>query len=271
MLRVLVRQPPPAGGSASTGQTAIDWFRSSGIAQCMLDDVCKAAETTVEVIVGEDPDRAREVLDEYPRVLACCDELTFDEPAQALAYLTMHLPDRYCRMFQVLERLLASGRLPVGKNGRFAAIDIGAGPGPGILAVRNFHAALARYAALQDASWPTTPVGRSHVVEPGQAMNWVMHQFAKALILAERSYPRSSDGDPPKPNPCAKQLEESAIPFGSRFNDFTALDIWGEHHAARKRIANELYDEDGLDLSRAGANRLSYQGNINRARTPWPS
>lgn len=35
---------------------------------------------------------------------------------QALAYLILHLPDRYTRAFQVLERLLVSGALPLGRN-----------------------------------------------------------------------------------------------------------------------------------------------------------
>jgi hypothetical protein len=48
-------------------------------------------------------------------------------------------------MFQVLERLMLRSMLPIGKSGRFAAIDIGAGPGPSIFAIRNFYAALASY------------------------------------------------------------------------------------------------------------------------------
>ena len=111
------------------GQAAVDWFWSSGGAQRMLDDVCRAVEMTVDLLVGDSADRAREILVEYPQVLRRCDQLTFDEQAQAVAYLILHLPDRYCRLFHVLERLLASGRLPIGKNNRFAAIDIGAAQG----------------------------------------------------------------------------------------------------------------------------------------------
>lgn len=98
----------------ANGQAAAEWMRSSGVAQRMLHDLCRAVETTVEALVGDDADGARKVLQEYPRVLRCCDELTFDAPAEALAYLLLHLPDRYCRMFQVLERLLTAARLPIG-------------------------------------------------------------------------------------------------------------------------------------------------------------
>lgn len=245
------------------GQAAVDWFRSSGGAQRMLDDVCRAVEMTVDRLVGDSADRAREVLFEYPQVLGRCDQLTFEEQAQAVAYLILHLPDRYCRLFYVLERLLASGRLPVGRNDRFAAIDIGAGPGPGLFAIRSFYALLARYAALHAPTWPIAAIGCSHVVERGRAMHHVMHLFAETLLEAEGSY-SSLEAGPFEPNPFAEQLKESAIPFGARFDDFTALDIWDEHHAVRKHLADELYREDELELSYEGARRLAYEAQIDQ-------
>jgi hypothetical protein len=94
------------------GRDAVEWMRSSGTAQRMLADVCAAVETTVEWLVQGDSQRARWVIRQYPRVLTSCDVLQFNDPAQALAYLILHLSDRCCRMFQVLERLLLSARLP---------------------------------------------------------------------------------------------------------------------------------------------------------------
>jgi hypothetical protein len=46
-------------------------MRSSGVAERMLNDVCQAVETTVEFLVGDNADHAREPLKEYPRVLRC--------------------------------------------------------------------------------------------------------------------------------------------------------------------------------------------------------
>ena len=168
------------------GQAAVDWMRSSGVAQWMLADICAAVETTVEWVVGDDSARARRVIEQYPEVLKHCDDLQFDDPAQALAYLILHVPDRYCRMFQVLERLLLNSRLPLGRSGNFAAIDIGAGPGPGIFAIRSFYAALACYVRLHDPSWRVATLGYTHVVERSEAMPWIMHRFAEALIVAEQ-------------------------------------------------------------------------------------
>ena len=196
-------------------------------------------------------------------MLRCCDQLKFDEPAQALAYLLLHMPDRYCRMFQLLEQLLISARLPIGKNDRFAVIDIGAGPGPGIFAIRGFYAVLAQYVTLHDPSWRVAPLGYSNVVERSRAMPWVMHHFAEALVAAERGHSYFGGGERSEPNPCAQQLQVSATPFGAGYDDFSTLDVWGGYHAARMRLANELYREDDLELSCEGANRLAYQERIN--------
>jgi hypothetical protein len=108
----------------SYGAAAVDWMRSSGVALRMLTDVCKAIEATISWQVGDDQASARRVIERFPAVRSRCDELRFNDPAQALAYLVLHVPDRYCRMFQVLERLLVAGRLPIGRRDDFAAIDI---------------------------------------------------------------------------------------------------------------------------------------------------
>ena len=92
------------------GEAAVEWMHSSGLAQRMLADVCIAVGTTIEWEVGGNPDWAHRVIERFPTVRDKCGQLGFSDPAQALAYLILHVPDRYCRMFQVLECLLASGR-----------------------------------------------------------------------------------------------------------------------------------------------------------------
>ena len=246
------------------GQAAIEWMRSSRIALRMLGDVCAAVETTVEWVVGTDPERARQVVEQYPKVLKCGDHLQFDDQAEALAYLILHLPDRYARMFQVLERLLLSGRLPVGKSDRFAAIDIGAGPGPGIFAIRNFYAALAHFAGANDPEWPVAILGTTDVAERSQGMPWIMHRFTEALVTIEQGRPTAPGADHGTPNPCAAELGRSAAPFGADYVDFTSLDVGQEYQRARRRLADELYNDDSLELSRSGANRLAYQERVER-------
>jgi hypothetical protein len=246
------------------GQAAVDWMGSSGVAQRMLADICAAVETTVQWVLGSDSARARQVIEQYPEVLSRCDHLQFGDPAQALAYLILHLPDRYCRMFQVLERLLLSARLPLGRSGDFAAIDIGAGPGPGIFAIRSFYAALACYARLHDPSWRVATLGYTHVVERSEAMPWIMHRFAEALIIMEQGGGDTDADCRREANPCLEQLKQSSVPFGADYADFSGLDVQEEHQRARRSLADELYWDDSLELSRAGANRLAYTEPIGR-------
>ena len=240
------------------GQAAIEWVRTSGIAQRMLGDICAAVEATIEWLVQGNPQRARWVLRQYPKVLSECDALEFNDPAQALAYLILHLPDRYARMFQVLERLLLSGALPLGKSDNFAAIDIGAGPGPGMFAIRSFYVALASYATLHDPSWRIATLGSAHIVERSAAMPHVMHHFSLALALIEQGHATMPGADRSAPNPFAEELGRSARPFQADYVDFTALDVRQEHQRARDAMAEKVYNED-WDLSRSDARRLAYE------------
>jgi len=238
------------------GAAAVDWIRSSGVAEGMLGNICSAVETTIEWEVGDNQSWARRVIERFPAVRENCDHLGFSDPAQALAYLILHVPDRYCRMFQVLERMLVNGALPIGKSDRFAAIDIGAGPGPGIFAVRSFYAALACYTRLHDPAWRVTPLGRADIVEYSQAMPRVMGRFGQALLMTERN--QLSGADPSAPPPCAEELARSALPPSQVYRDFSVFDVHHEHHQARLVRAEELYREDDAALSREGARRLAY-------------
>lgn len=247
------------------GQAAIDWMHSSGVAQRMLADICTAVDTTVDWLVSNDSEAARRVLTEFPNVLSRCDSLDFDTWEQVLAYLILHLPDRYTRASQVLERLLVNGALPLGKNDRFAVIDIGAGPGPGIFAIRSFYASLSHYVGHYDPSWSISTLGRLHVVERSEAMPWVMHRFAEALLMAEQGQLTTAEAvHPVEPNLCARELERSRTPFGADYTDFSKLDIREEHEHARHSRARELYDDDSWGLTLAGAYRMAYDEPTNR-------
>lgn len=230
----------------------------------MLAEVCAAVEIAVEWLVADNSDSARRVIERFPAVRDNCDRLKFNDPAEALAYLVLHTPDRYSRMFQVLERLLVDGRLPLGKRNDFAAIDVGAGPGPGIFAVRNFYAALACYARLHDPTWPVTPLGRADVVEYSQAMPQVMRRFAEALVQVEQGRLGRARDNLTEPQPYAEELARSAAPLSAVYRDFSVLDIHKEHHEARRRRAEELYWDDELALSREGARRLAYEETADR-------
>lgn len=231
----------------------IDGIRASGVASRMLADVCTAVRQTVEFVIGTGFAQPDEVLASYPRVLDKCDSLTFEDPPDPLAYLALHLPDRYCRVFQVLETLLIRGMLPLGRGGaQFSVVDIGAGPGPGIFAIRSFYAALSHVAQHTHVASVAT-LRMSAIVERSRGMSAVMHYFAEHLVGIEQGqYPRHPATDASSdPHPCATELAASTIPFSASHRDFENLDLRGEHTRGRLDLARELEDDLNIDPQRA--------------------
>jgi hypothetical protein len=241
------------------GAVFSQWLRSADIAVRLLDDVCTAAVATTAFAASTGATSADEVLGAFPSILYACDELSFHSMAEASAYLAVHLSDRYCRVFDVLELLLAKGALPLGISARFAAIDVGAGPGPGIFAIRAFYAALAAYTASHESGWRVAPLGHADVVERGRGMSRLMHYFAEHLALTEtgRAPGNAPDAATPGPHPCTVGLAASRMPFGASYTDFTALDLRAEHVLARNRLARRLNDE--LDLGQAAGRHMAHE------------
>lgn len=249
-----VRLPSARRWELEHGPTIVEWLHSSGVADRMFDDVCHTVEALVARCVGDNTEAARRVLEQFPQVLSKCDSLSFNELEQALAYVILHLPDRYGRMFQVLEQILINGALPLGKNENFSVLDIGAGPGPGIFAVRSFYAALARWAQEHAPTWKIATLGHAHVVERSHGMAWAINHFAEQLIAIELGIGKAEAS-----HPCAAELAASATPFHPRHVDFKTLDIYREHHKERQRMAQLLYDEYDSDLNWQEAHQLAYR------------
>jgi hypothetical protein len=107
-------------------------------------------------------------------------------------------------------------------------------------------------------------LGDTDVVERSQGMPWVMHRFAEALVTIEQGHPTAPGAGHGTPNPCAVELRHSAAPFGADYVDFSALDVPQDYQRTRRELADELYDDDSLELSRSGANRLAYQEPVKR-------
>ena len=237
----------------SSGPAFVDSFRAEGVASRMLADVCEAVRKTVNLAVGAGFALPSDIVANYPRVLRRCDSLAFDHLPEALAYMILHLPDRFCRVVQALEILLLHGTLPLGRgDSGFSAVDIGAGPGPGIFAIRSFYAGLSNYA--RRASGTTiAPLTSAAVVERSEGMSWAMHHFAEHLILTESGRSGAQD----TVHPLSAELAASAVPFGASHNDFQFLDLRNEHHAARNAIAVQLQDELGVSIERARS--LAYE------------
>jgi len=233
----------------------IAWLESSGVKQRMLDDICRAVVLAVDMFAQGDG-AGLQILSQYPNILAKCDDLDFNDPYQAAAYLAVHLADRYCRVWQALEELLRAGRLPLGKGSNFSVLDIGAGPGPGIFAVRHFYAALAHFTNLHKSEYQVMPLERASIIERSRGMTHAMHIFAEMLILLEDGKSRYKENTHDK-NPCYKELALSATPFGASHNDFEIFSSRDMHFAARHGLAQAYVEEDNISWNEA--NRYAYE------------
>ena len=240
------------------GSEIIAWLESSGVKQRMLDDIYHAVELSANWFMEYEGIDGLQILSQYPDVLANCDKLDFNDPSQAAAYLMVHLADRYCRVWQVLEELLKAGRLPLGKSPNFSALDIGAGPGPGIFAVRHFYAVLAYFTALHKSKYQVMPLARAGVIERSMGMAHAMHVFAEMLLLLEtgRPHPVGSTGNK---NPCYRELALSATPFGASHTNFEKFSPQEMHVAVRRSLARGHYTEyEEDDILWAEANGYAY-------------
>ncbi len=193
----------------------LEWMETSGVKERLLSDICMAVKQCVFTTNQSEPDFRYEILKQYPEALANCNKIDFNDQAQAVAYLALHMADRYCRTWLVLEQLLAAGNLPIGKSGNFSVLDVGSGPGPGVFATRHFYAALAHYTRAHNSDFKVEVVGRIGIVERSYGMASVMHHFAEFLLMIERGYETAR-----KKNPCFEELITSSISFHSGHQDF---------------------------------------------------
>jgi len=117
---------------------------------------------------------------ELPRVLKSCDDLNFNSLPEAIAYLGLHLSDRYGRVTQVLEHLLETGHIPIRRR-RTAVLEVGAGPAPSIYAAYCFYLRLQAYAAQAPRRLRLAPVD-AQVIDIGAAWDEVLHHFSEHLL-----------------------------------------------------------------------------------------
>jgi|GEM_PF-2936267 len=229
----------------------LEWMEASGVKERLLSDICMAVKQCVYTTNRSESSFRYETIKQYPDALAKCDDIDFNDRAQAVAYLALHMADRYCRTWLVLEQVLAAGKLPIGKSGNFSVLDVGSGPGPGVFAVRHFYAALAHYAKLHNSQFKVEVVGRIGIVERSYGMASVMHHFAESLLMIER-------GDAPtrKRNPCFDELITSSISFHSGHQDFENFNFEDMHIAPRYWItASEEAPTEDQEETHAASRR----------------
>lgn len=136
--------------------------------------------------VAADPTLASHVAGPLWDVLHCCDQIAYDDPGVAEAYVALHFLDRYHR-FQVVSRtLIERGLLPFRGPGfrgwGIDILDIGTGPGPALYSLSDTYALLSRFGAearvpaLESIEW------NLDYAETSSSFRQWLHRFTEFLM-----------------------------------------------------------------------------------------
>ncbi len=218
----------------------------TGPSLARLESVCAAVMATLDSWLAAGWVTAEAVLQRLTTVLAECDRLAFADASEAMAYLLLHLADRYGRAAQALELLLAEGWLPIRRR-RMAVLDVGGGPAPGLYAAVDLYDDLAAWAASTGQPASPVRVTHAHVLDRGRAWDQVLHHFSEHLLMARRIPP----GELP-----------ARLPFRRYQGELRGFSASSAHYAKRARIQQAIAREYELDddpISPGMARRLAYQ------------
>jgi hypothetical protein len=259
------RRSSPIGPSTLPAISARQWERAvardfltwrdgeSGRSRLRLESVCAAVGTMLDRWLAWGRVSADAVARRLPTVLTDCDRLAFADADEAIAYLVLHLADRYGRATQALELLLAQGWLPIRRK-RMAVLDVGGGPAPALYAAIDFYDDLATWAASLTEDIPLVRVTHAHVLDRGPAWDYALHHFSEFLLIARKTSPIELP---------------ASLPFRRYHDELGGFSVPAMHHAERARLQRAIQYEHDLDdepISHGMAWQLAFQ-----ARTEAPS
>jgi hypothetical protein len=215
--------------------------------EARLRSMCAAVSGTVKDYVAWGRVSGEEIARRLPDALAACDTLDFREVDEALAYLVLHLTDRYGRVTEVLEQLLRQGHLPVRRT-RTKVLDVGAGPAPGVYATVDLYDDFADWIASTEQKVTLARVTNPDVLDAGPAWDQVLHGFSERLLVERRGQPGE---------------QAARLPFRRTYSrQVQSFSVHEEHHAWRAWLQRQiLQDFDMADegISDQAAWQLAYQ------------
>lgn len=180
------------------------------------------------------PGDANDVASFLKSTLERCDELTFDDPSAALAYLLWHQVDRYHRVTQALDRLFLRGLLPLAKSSRpLRVLEVGSGPAPASYAVIDYYAALAAWTKSRGERFQTSTLAEAHTLDRGGAWQRAVHGLSEQLLNTEDRQSVREGG------PLRSRF------FGITYHEFASFSPIQLHIDEREKVKRELINEDG--------------------------
>ncbi|MEU2619075.1 hypothetical protein ABZ642_13085 [Streptomyces sp. NPDC007157] len=238
-------RPWTAGLWQRTSGASLDEWRSSpnSLLQPHLKSLCSAIDA-----VASATDTPEAVAATLADVLDRCDDLEFRDPAEVIAYMILHLADRYGRVTQILEQLFTAGHLPIRRR-RLSVLEVGAGPAPALYAVHDFYDDLTLWADTTQQKVEFAPATELRVLDRGQAWSRLLHQLSEEIGRLRQEVPTFS----------------RAFPFGVTHPDFSGFSVIEEHvHAleSKARLITEEFDRDDEPISPGYARMLAQEEGV---------
>jgi hypothetical protein len=187
-----------------------------------------------------------ELASKLPDVLRNCDKLDFANSAEALAYASLHLVDRYLRVSRVLDHLMQIGRLPLRKRG-VSILEVGAGPAPAIYAISDYYEVLKQWPESSSVSFGATY--KIDTIDRGDAWDHILHNLSEKLIVLRRGL----SGD-------------TQLPFRRSIHNFSQFHTKKRHNEAIADRAQEIIHQfDNADefISAASAYQYACEEGVN--------
>jgi len=164
------------------GDQLLLWMNENSILESRAQSLVTALRHLLFQTV-ETPEAAAVVWKAAPAVLTRCNEQsTCELPFAPIAYMWLHLLDRYARTWRALEVLVQNRCLPLAKYG-VRTLDVGTGPGPAAFAVHDFYQALVEFSVatgLEEFNQPP----EIDCVEYDKGTNHLRHHLAELVYEA---------------------------------------------------------------------------------------
>lgn len=165
------------------GKTYLEWIAANRILTSKFNALAESLSTLLQSSIST-PEIAYDIWRAVPAVLSRCNEQsTYEMPGSPYAYAWLHFLDRYARTWRALEKLVASGYLPLARYG-VRALDVGTGPGPSAFAIHDFYDSLTKF-GMERKIKPFNQPPTLTCVEFDRGTNSLRH------ILAEIAYQQS--------------------------------------------------------------------------------
>jgi hypothetical protein len=230
----------------------VTWVEGSQTSRIMR--ISRLAEGVRQLTMRwiDTPVQGERIVHELPRTLKCCNELAFNSEPETLAYTIWHLVDRYGRVLQVLDELMARGHLPLRKT-RLSALEIGAGPSPALYAIKDFYHDLGEWAHQVDARLELTSATHLISLDRGAAWSHLVHNLSEELLrLGEDTGPHLFGIDYTEFESFSVQAKHREAIAGVIHSLIADAEHWDEYlepsEAQSQAIASHSYPPGAVDL-----------------------